>query len=195
MTTALIIVDVQNDFTEGGSLAVNGGLNVASKIAEKIKSGEFPQRFDHIMTTQDWHINPGSHFSDEPDYVDSWPVHCKADTEGAEFSPALKEALISYGGVSASVKKGQFSASYSGFDGVSEDGTTLDAHLKAHNVDEVYVVGIATDYCVAQTAIDAAKNGYKATILTDYSAAISDSHLDDLTQGEFKQYGVELTNE
>ena len=146
---ALIIVDVQNDFCEGGSLAVTGGAAVARAISEHVAgSGDY----GHVVATKDFHVDPGSHFSDHPDYAASWPPHCVAGTSGADFHPDLDT-----GAVQAVFLKGARAAAYSGFEGVDEAGTPLADWLRVRGVDEVDVVGIATDYCVHATAADAAR--------------------------------------
>ncbi|HEX4250070.1 MAG TPA: isochorismatase family protein [Pseudonocardia sp.] len=159
---ALIIVDVQLDFCEGGSLAVAGGASVAARI-NAVTSG-----YDHVVATRDYHIDPGDHFSDHPDYVHSWPVHCVAGTAGAAFHPALDVAPI--GAVFA---KGEYAAAYSGFEGAEPGGTGLADWLRARQVTEVDVVGIATDYCVRATALDAASAGFATTVLTDLTAGVA----------------------
>lgn len=169
---ALIVVDVQNDFAdEDGSLYVEGGTQVASRLRKLMTD----HRYDAVLTTQDWHIAPGDHWSDTPDYKDSWPVHGKAGSWGAELHPLIQ-------GVPASEHffKGQRGASYSGFDGVSQQdpifggvGTDLYRWLQERGVTEVDVVGLATDYCVKATAIDAAKLGFTTHVLVPYTAAVS----------------------
>lgn len=161
---ALIIVDVQNDFCEGGSLEVAGGTAVAHAINGLLAG---PHGYDHVVATKDHHIDPGDHFSDEPDFVDSWPPHCVAGTHGADFHPELDTAPIE-----AVFHKGQFAAAYSGFEGAAEDHALTD-WLKARGVDEVDVVGIATDYCVRATALDAAREGFTTTVLTDLTAGVA----------------------
>lgn len=165
---ALIIVDVQNDFCEGGALAVTGGAAVAQRVSDLLAR---PHGYDHVVATKDHHVDPGDHFSDSPDFVDSWPPHCVAGTPGAEFHPVLDTAPIE-----AVFHKGQFAAAYSGFEGVSahdEEGDGLTDWLKARGVDEVDVVGIATDYCVRATALDAARAGFRTRVLTDLTAGVA----------------------
>jgi nicotinamidase/pyrazinamidase len=145
---ALIIVDVQNDFCEGGSLGVAGGAAVARAISEHVAS---KPGYEHVVASKDFHIDPGTHFSDHPDYVATWPPHCVAGTPGSDFHPNLDT-----GAVETVFLKGQHAAAYSGFEGADEAGTPLADWLRAHDVDEVDVVGIATDYCVHATAADAA---------------------------------------
>jgi nicotinamidase/pyrazinamidase len=157
---ALIIVDVQNDFCEGGSLAVPGGTAVARSISSLLASGD--HGYDHVVATTDYHIDPGSHFASEPDYARSWPVHCVAGSPGAEFHPDLVTEPIE-----AVFRKGAHAAAYSGFEGVTDDGTPLADWLRAHDVDRVDVVGIATDYCVRATAADAAANGFSTRVLLE----------------------------
>jgi len=161
---ALIITDVQNDFCEGGSLAVEGGCDVARKITEHLAA----TRYDHVVATKDFHIDPGSHFSDHPDYRTSWPRHCVAGTPGAEFHPNLETDRIE-----AVFTKGQYSAAYSGFEGACQRGIPLTDWLRQHGVDEVDVVGIATDYCVLATAKDSAAAGFKTTVLSDLTAGVA----------------------
>jgi nicotinamidase/pyrazinamidase len=163
--TALIIVDVQNDFCEGGSLAVAGGAEVAQRITALLAAHP---GYAHVLATKDFHIDPGSHFSASPDFVDSWPVHCVAATAGADFHPALGVTPIE-----AVFEKGHYSAAYSGFEGTQHDGTTLTEWLTARGVEQVDVVGIATDYCVRATATDAATLGFTTRVLLDLTAGVS----------------------
>jgi len=162
---ALIIVDVQNDFCEGGSLAVDGGATVARSITELLSGAT---DYAHVVATKDIHVDPGDHFSDQPDFAESWPPHCVASTSGAEFHPALDTSTVE-----AVFTKGQFSSAYSGFEGATEDGTALAGWLRAHRVDAVDVVGIATDYCVKETATDAAAAGFAVRVLLDLTAGVS----------------------
>jgi nicotinamidase/pyrazinamidase len=162
---ALIIVDVQNDFCEGGSLAVTGGAAVARAISEHMAASP---GYAHVVATKDFHIDPGSHFSDHPDYAATWPPHCVADTTGADFHPDLET-----GAVEAVFRKGQHAAAYSGFEGADEAGTPLAAWLRARDVDEVDVVGIATDYCVNATAADAVRAGFATRVLLDLTAGVA----------------------
>ncbi|MET0702529.1 MAG: isochorismatase family protein [Mycobacterium sp.] len=162
---ALVIVDVQNDFCEGGSLAVTGGTAVARGITERL-AGE--HGYDHIVATKDFHIDPGDHFSDHPDYVNSWPVHCVAETPGAEFHPELDT-----GAVEAVFRKGAYAAAYSGFEGADDTQTALADWLRQRDVSDVDVVGIATDYCVLATAADAARAGFVTRVLLDLTAGVA----------------------
>ena len=152
--TALLVVDVQPTFCEGGALPVDGGNAVASRVADLLASDH---GYDLVVSTQDWHIDPGDHFSDEPDFVDTWPPHGVAGTAEAELHPALEPVL---GRIDTRVRKGMHAAAYSGFEGVGEDGQSLDDVLRAAGVTEVDVVGLAFDHCVRATAVDAAANGY-----------------------------------
>jgi nicotinamidase/pyrazinamidase len=172
---ALIITDVQNDFCEGGSLAVVGGERVARAINDHLAK----THYDHVVATKDFHIDPGSHFSDHPDYVTSWPRHCVVGTPGADFHPDLETTAIE-----AVFTKGHYSAAYSGFEGACQRGIPLTDWLHQHGVDDVVVVGIATDYCVLATALDAARAGFTTTVLEDLTAGVtpetSTKALDDL---------------
>ena len=162
---ALIIVDVQNDFCEGGSLAVEGGAAVARGINQLLAADP---GYDHVVATRDFHIDPGGHFSDHPDFADSWPPHCVASTSGADFHPDLDT-----GPVEAVFTKGRFSAAYSGFEGADEAGTMLADWLHQRGVVAVDVVGIATDYCVKATAADAVAAGFTTRVLLDLTAGVS----------------------
>ena len=171
MRTALIVVDVQNDFCEGGNLAVEGGAGVARRITEHL--AEHGDSYDAVVATADWHIDPGSHWSDEPDYRDSWPVHCEAGTIGAEFHPGLAGALDH---VQAVFRKGEYDAAYSGFEGVTEDDgrkVTLQEWLAEHQIEAAEVCGIATDYCVRATALNASAAGLSTTVLTHLTAGVA----------------------
>ena len=162
---ALIIVDVQNDFCEGGSLAVAGGAAVARAISDLLAGGP---GYGHVVATKDFHVDPGSHFSDHPDYAASWPPHCVAGTTGADFHPNLDTAAVE-----AVFRKGAHAAAYSGFEGVDDAETPLGDWLRGHDVDQVDVVGIATDYCVHATAADAARMGFSTRVLLDLTAGVA----------------------
>jgi nicotinamidase/pyrazinamidase len=227
MSRALIIVDVQNDFCEGGSLAVEGGAGLAAEISEYVDAHH--GQFDHIVATQDWHVDPGPHFSEDPDFVDSWPRHCVAGTRGAELHPDLDTEYIQ-----AYFRKGQYTAAYSGFEGLlapddavptgdrkpgamplagtadtadtagdgepdaggaeafaaDEDAIGLDDWLQSHDVEDVVVVGIATDHCVKATALDGVQAGYSVTVLRGLTVGIADD-LDDAV-AEMELGGVDI---
>jgi nicotinamidase/pyrazinamidase len=165
MSRALIIVDVQNDFCEGGSLAVSGGAEVAAGISGLLRRDG--ARWEHVVATKDYHINPGPHFGDPPDFVDSWPAHCVVGTTGSELHPRLETDRIE-----ATFHKGEHAAAYSGFEGRAA-GVTLLAWLNARDVFEVDVVGIATDHCVRATALDSTRHGFATTILLDLTAGVA----------------------
>jgi nicotinamidase/pyrazinamidase len=169
VTKALIVVDVQNDFCEGGSLAVAGGAAVAAAVSAHIAAGGY----DHVVATRDYHVDPGGHFSETPDYVDSWPVHCVAGTPGASFHPELDVTAVQ-----AVFSKGAYEAAYSGFEGSSSAGEQLTDWLRVRDVDQVDVVGIATDHCVRATAIDAVRAGFATTVLLDLTAGVSAATVD-----------------
>ncbi|SCE63829.1 nicotinamidase/pyrazinamidase [Micromonospora haikouensis] len=171
MANALIIVDVQNDFCEGGSLAVAGGAGVAAGISRLLATE--PDRWDHVVATKDYHVDPGAHFGNPPDYVDSWPAHCVVGTPGSEFHPELATDRIE-----AIFHKGEHAAAYSGFEGHAADGERLADWLRARGVARVDVVGVATDHCVRATALDAAREGFATTVLLDLTAAVAPATLD-----------------
>jgi nicotinamidase/pyrazinamidase len=170
VTRALIVVDVQNDFCEGGSLAVAGGTGVAEAITRLLHDQR--DRYAAVVGTRDWHIDPGTHFSAEPDWVDTWPAHCVADTPGAASHPALDVSAVD-----AWFTKGEHAAAYSGFEGATDEGsgrrTGLAGWLRERGVDEVDVVGIATDHCVRATALDALAAGFATRVLLDLTAGVS----------------------
>ena len=162
---ALVIVDVQNDFCEGGSLAVAGGSAVARAISDRLaRPGH---AYQHVVATRDYHVDPGQHFSAVPDFVTTWPPHCRAGTPGADFHPDLDTSFIE-----EEFRKGAHAAAYSGFEGVDDAGTPLADWLRAHGVDRVDVAGIATDYCVRATAADAALNGFSTRVLLGLTAGV-----------------------
>ncbi|WP_083662728.1 pyrazinamidase PncA [Mycobacterium sp. IS-2888] len=162
---ALIIVDVQNDFCAGGSLAVTGGAALAPAINDYLAGRP---GYQHVVATQDFHIDPGDHFSDQPDFSTSWPPHCIAGSFGADFHPDLDT-----GPIEAVFRKGAYAAAYSGFEGVDEGGTSLLDWLRQHDVDEVDVVGIATDHCVRRTAEDAARADLTTRVIVDLTAPVA----------------------
>lgn len=182
MARALIIVDVQNDFCEGGSIPVTGGAEVAREISRTV--AEQTGRWDHVVATRDHHIDPGHHFSPEPDFVDTWPPHCVVGTAGAEFHPNLTvtpEAVFD---------KGAYSAAYSGFEG-SQGETGLAQWLRDHDVTAVDITGIATDHCVRATALDAVGAGLDTTVLLDLTAGVSCDSVDAALDA-LRAAGVEL---
>ena len=180
---ALIIVDVQNDFCEGGSLAVDGGGEVARAISRYLQDGH---GYAHVVATNDYHVDPGSHFSDDPDYASSWPRHCVAGTAGARFHPDLDTARVE-----AVFRKGAHGAAYSGFEGADDAGTPLADWLRQRGVDEVDVVGIATDYCVRATAADAARDGFATRVLLGLTVGVTPESTANAID-EMSAAGVEL---
>ena len=167
MARALIVVDVQNDFCEGGSLAVAGGAEVATRIS-RLLAGD--HGYDFVVATRDHHIDPGAHFSEHPDFVDSWPPHCVAGTPGADFHPNL--AFRDFDGV---FDKGEYKAAYSGFEGAdhSAGDIGLAEFLRTRGVSDVDIVGIATDHCVRATALDAVAAGLHTRVLLDMTAGVA----------------------
>lgn len=180
---ALIVVDVQNDFCEGGSLAVTGGAALAGRVSVHMRRGGY----DHVVATRDHHVDPGAHFSDAPDYVDSWPVHCLAGTPGAAFHPALD-----VGPIEAVFDKGGHAAAYSGFEGAEPGGRSLDGWLRERGVTAVAVAGIATDHCVLATALDAVAAGYATTVLLEHCAGVL-PETTDAAVVRMREAGVTLT--
>ncbi len=172
MTKALIVVDVQNDFCEGGSLAVEGGAEVAFRIGQELhswqESSTDERDYAMVVATRDHHIDPGNHFSGNPDFIDSWPPHCVAGSAGAAFHPNLDPQPFS-----AVFLKGEHQAAYSGFEGKAADGRPLAALLRDHEVTDVDICGIATDYCVKATALDARAEGFMTRVIADLVAGVA----------------------
>ncbi len=169
MSRALIVVDVQNDFCEGGSLPVAGGVAAAEQIARYVAAGSGGAQY--TIATRDYHIDPEGHFGTQPqgpDYIDTWPVHCVVGTPGADFHPAV--APIAF---DAEFRKGEHEPAYSGFQGATPEGTALADWLRGHGVTEVDLVGLATDHCVRATALDAVREGFAARVLLDKTAAVA----------------------
>ena len=165
---ALVVVDVQNDFCEGGALAVAGGNAVAWRIKGFIEREGW--RYRRVVTTQDWHIDPKGHFGDPPDFTSTWPIHCLAETTGSALHPVLRNAKVD-----ARFLKGQMEAAYSGFEaGEQVSGEKLGSFLRRGGIEVVHVCGLATDYCVKATALDARKQGFEVVVLSDLCAAISE---------------------
>ena len=159
---ALIVVDVQNDFCEGGALAVLGGGAVAGACTQLMRE------YTTVVATRDYHVDPGDHFSETPDYVDSWPPHCVVHTDGVGFHPELDTTRFD-----AVFDKGAYTAAYSGFEGTTGEGISLADWLRAHRITEVDVVGLAADHCVRATALDAAREGLTTRVLLNFTAAIA----------------------
>ena len=173
MKRALIVVDVQNDFTEGGSLPVAGGAQVAHDIGRLLhhwveKSPDSPA-YDVVVASKDHHVDPGDHWAREPDYVETWPVHCKVGTDGEAFHPNLDPQPFD-----AIFLKGEHQAAYSAFEGTTTDGAGLADWLREHEVEEVDVCGIATDHCVRATALDSASEGFTTRVLTALCAGVAE---------------------
>jgi len=187
MGRALIIVDVQNDFCEGGSLAVAGGAGVAAAISSYVAAHR--QEYAHVVATRDFHLDPGDHFAEHPDYADSWPPHCVIGTPGADFHPNLDLAPIE-----AVFSKGEREAAYSGFEGAADDGTPLGEWLRKNEVDSVDMVGIATDHCVRATALDARGAGLTARVLLGMTAGVA-AGTTERAVAELGDAGIQLTGE
>jgi len=160
----LVLVDVQNDFCEGGALAVDGGLRVARTAAALAEQGRADGLYDFVIATRDWHIDPGKHF-------DEWPVHCVKDSADAQLNPHIAELRLD-----AVFDKGQYSDGYSGFEGktgMSEHPTSLRAWLREHDVTDLEVVGLTTDHCVRATVLDA-RPEFEVQVDLNYCAAVSE---------------------
>jgi nicotinamidase/pyrazinamidase len=190
MGTALFIVDVQNDFTEGGALGVEGGDAVAEGISRMLLA--HAADYDIIVASRDWHdpdSDNGGHFArGEPDHVQTWPVHCVAGSAGADYDPGLDVASVTH-----HVKKGQGSPAYSLFEGTTDDGTTVEELLDRYGIVDIDVTGIATDYCVRASALDAIARGRHVRVLTDLVAGV-DAGSSDAALAELAHAGAELVS-
>ena len=189
MGKALFIIDVQNDFTEGGALGVDGGAAVAAGITRYLDA--HAGDYSIILASRDWHDGDndnGGHFATnaEPDYVNTWPAHCVAGTNGAEYHPALNTAKVGY-----HIRKGQGVPAYSIFEGRTEAGSTVHNLLDEHGITQVDVAGIATDYCVRASALDALAHGQHVRILSDLVAGVSPS-TSDAALAELVRAGAEV---
>jgi nicotinamidase/pyrazinamidase len=186
--TALIVVDIQKDFCEGGSLAVSGGDAVAAGISDLIEAAGDAYRL--VVATRDWHVDPGSHFAptgEEPDFVHTWPVHCVAGTEGADWHPDLRlppDVVV--------ISTGEYGAGYSGFEGHDGEGRALLEVLKGGGIHGVDIVGIATSYCVKATALDAVKAGFTTRVLAPLTADVDAAATYDTLQ-RLQRKGVTIT--
>jgi len=184
VTKAVIAVDVQNDFCEGGSLAVAGGAEIARAISARLAEGGY----EYAIATRDHHVDPGAHFSGDPDFVDTWPAHCVVGTAGVSLHPNLDTSRIQ-----AVFDKGEYSAAYSGFEGFA-DGVSLPAWLAERGVDCVEIEGIATDHCVRATALDAVRAGLATQVRLDLTAGVAAATVASALD-ELRAAGVELLGE
>ncbi len=190
MANALFIIDVQNDFCEGGALACSGGAAVAGKITSFVNDN--PNRYDFVIASRDWHTpgeENGGHFppeGQEPDFVNTWPLHCLAGDDGADYHPNLDSSIIDI-----HIKKGQGAHGYSIFEGITDQGEALTDLLKRLEIDEVDVVGIATDYCVRASSLDAVTEGLAVKVITSLTAGVApestEAAIDDMADA-----GVEI---
>lgn len=199
MSKALIVVDVQKDFVEGGSLAVEGGLAVASGVHSLI-TGPGRRDYKKIVATKDWH-NPqtdnGGHFHADsgemfdagPDYVDTWPAHCAAHTDGAQFANGL-DALH----FDDEFHKGWDEPAYSGFQGISarNSTTSLHSYLSAYGLIEVDICGIASTHCVKATVRDALDRGYIVRVLSDLTVGVGGAEANAAALKEMQEWGAEI---
>jgi nicotinamidase/pyrazinamidase len=181
---ALVIVDVQNDFCEGGSLAVEGGAAVAAAISRYLAADG--GSYAHVVASRDYHVDPGAHFSGEPDFSASWPPHCVVGTTGAQFHPDFDTSRVD-----AVFSKGGYTAAYSAFEGTDEAGTPLVTWLRERGIEELDVIGIATDYCVRATALDAARQGLATRVLLGLTEGVDPATTAEAVD-EMRAAGVEL---
>lgn len=191
MGKALFIVDVQNDFTEGGALGVEGGAAVAAGVTAFLR--EHADDYEVIVASRDWHDadnDNGGHFAteDEPDFVESWPRHCVAGTPGAEYHPAFDTSRVTF-----HVHKGQGVPAYSLFEGRTEAGATVHEILEERGIHTIDVAGIATDYCVRASALDALAHGQHVRVLTSLIAGVAETS-SQAALAELAHAGAELVD-
>lgn len=191
MTRALLVIDVQVDFCEGGALACSGGAAVAKAITSHIASHR--SHYDHVIASRDWHtpnsLNSG-HFPPAgvaPDFVSTWPLHCIAGEQGAQYHENLDAALIDL-----HIKKGQDANGYSIFDGTDDSGRSFEALVRDLGITQVDVVGIATDYCVRASSLDAKKHGLSVRVITSLTAGV-DAKSTETAIDEMVDIGIEVT--
>jgi nicotinamidase/pyrazinamidase len=188
MTRALFVVDVQNDFTERGALGVAGGDAVAERVSRYLAA--HADRYAVVVASRDWHHGDddnGGHFSDAPDFVDTWPVHCVGGTYGADYDEVFDTTRVTH-----HLKKGQGKPAYSLFEGVSDDGETAAEILDAHGIRNIDIVGIATDYCVRASALDALAAGRRVRVFTDLVTGVHPAS-SEAALSEIAAAGGELT--
>jgi nicotinamidase/pyrazinamidase len=190
MKRALFIIDVQNDFTEGGALGVDGGAAVAAGVTRYLDSHD---DYDLVFASRDWHDGEGDnggHFAraEAPDFVDTWPVHCVAGTPGAEYHPALDVTDVDF-----HIHKGQGVPAYSIYEGSTTDGVPVRDLIEQHEVEQIDVVGIATDYCVRASALDAKQHGKRVRVLTDLVAGVAPESSERALR-ELEAAGIELAH-
>lgn len=171
MSRALFIIDVQNDFTEGGALGVDGGAAVAAGITEYLTAHRGD--YELVAASRDWHDadnDNGGHFAAgvDPDFASTWPAHCVGGTPGAEYHPALDMSFVD-----VHIRKGQGVPAYSIFEGTDDAGASVTELLSSYGITDVDVVGIATDYCVRASALDALEHGQHVRVLTDLVAGVA----------------------
>ncbi|TAN35069.1 isochorismatase family protein [bacterium] len=172
MRSALLAIDLQADFVQGGNLPVPNGLQVAAQIARHIR--HFKTEYAFVVATRDYHEDPADHFSPQPDYHATWPPHCVIGTLGAAFVPPIAN-LVREKLIQTVVSKGRHAAAYSGFEGLDPRGHHLVDVLKEARIDHIDVCGIATDYCVRATALDARKNAFQVRVLVNLCAAVNEA--------------------
>lgn len=188
--TALIVVDMQNDFITG-SLATDPDQLKVRRIAHWIRHNA--RNYDTVVTTQDWHIDPGEHFSDNPDFKTSWPVHCVAGEHGADMYTAVGAALGA-SKLDAKFLKGMYHDAYSGFEGFNSENQELglNEYLREREVEQVDIIGIATDHCVQATALDAADFGYRTRVLRDNVIGVDPDACDKTLEETLPAAGVKV---
>lgn len=172
MSRALLIVDVQNDFVEGGALGVTGGTDVAARISTHL--AERASDYTLVAASRDWHAadsSNGGHFhapGEEPDFNLTWPVHCVSGESGAEYAPGFATDRVTH-----HLRKGMGVPAYSAFEGVTDHGEALATVLREAGVTELDVVGLATDHCVRASVLDACSEGFGVRLLEGMHAGVA----------------------
>jgi nicotinamidase/pyrazinamidase len=170
MRNALLVVDIQNDFVEGGSLPVEGGRQVASLVSRHVR--HFKSEYQFVVASRDYHEDPADHFSDHPDFKTTWPPHCVVGTPGALLCQPMVN-LVREKLIQAVVDKGRHQPAYSAFEGVDPRGHLLYDVLRENRIDHIDICGLATDYCVRATALDARKREFQVRVLVNLCAPVN----------------------
>jgi nicotinamidase/pyrazinamidase len=172
MRNALLAIDLQADFVQGGSLPVPNGMPVCAMIARHIR--HFKMEYQFVVASRDYHEDPADHFSETPDFVNTWPAHCVIGTPGCAFVPPIAN-LVREKLIQTIVNKGRHAAAYSAFEGLDARGHDLLNVLKEERIDHIDICGLATDYCVRATALDARRNAFQVRVLVNLCGAVNEA--------------------
>lgn len=184
LVRALLVIDVQNDFCEGGALPVAHGAEIARRITQFIR--QRVGTYELILASQDCHVEPKGHFSSKPDFVFSWSIHALKGSYGSQLHQALDSSLIDH-----VIYKGEYKGAFSAFEGITSAGEYLLELLERREIEVVDICGIATDFCVLHTALDAIDSGFPTTVFLDLIGGVSEQGSIDALE-ELQSRGVNL---